>query len=301
MKLHTDVKKSATACVGVAALATALIAGCGGGGGSAYGGPPAIGGNPSPSASASHAPSPSPSPSPSPTPQLLGTLNTFSSGTYPTYTGAAAASMSVVFSCGCTGQAGTGATNAGGSFTIATTSTATPAAPSPTYTIVPSRNYLVVAEPANGKGPQAWQLEFAGKTTAANLALSGSSATGVPASSSQNDVFAEAGALYVYFNSSQSATAFDDWNFLSVAAWVNNLPTGANAQEQQLLNDIAAAGAAGKSLFPAAPGWNSGQPINSTIATDLTNVKTSHDALLPTPCPQASGGGGAECTGTPTP
>jgi hypothetical protein len=287
MQSHTDVKKLGQAALAAALVAAAIVAGCGGGGGGAYGGPgPGGGGNPSPT----------PPPSPSPTPMLQGTLNAFTGGTYAGgYNGSAAASDDVVFSCGCTGQAGTGTTDAGGDFSLSTTSTPTPAAPDPTYTIVPTRNYIVVAEPASGKGPQAWQLEFAGKTTGATLALGGSGAQ--PAASSVNDVYSEAGALYVFLNSTKGSTAFDDWNFNTVEAWVQHLKTSANASEKTFLNDIAAAGGTNSSLFPAAPGWNGSQPVNGKIDGDITTVAGSGDAMLPTPCP----GGTGTCTGTPAP
>jgi hypothetical protein len=282
MQSHTDVKKLGQAALAAALAAAAIAAGCGGGG-SAYGGPGG-GGNPTPT------------PTPSPTPMLQGALQAATGGTYAGgYTYSAAASDDVVFSCGCTGQAGTGGTDAGGNFTLSTTTTPTPAAPDPHYTIVPTRNYIVVAEPASGNGPQAWQLEFAGKTSGATLALGGNGAQ--MASSSVDDTYAEAGALYVFLNSTKGSTAFDDWNFNTVEAWVQHLKFSANPSEKTFLNDIAAAGGTNSSLFPAAPGWNGSQPINGKIDGDITTVAGSGDATLPTPCP----GGAGTCTGTPSP
>ncbi len=113
--------------------------------------------------------------------------------------------------------------------------------------------------------------------------------------STPSDVYSAAAALYVYANSPSGVTAFDEWNFNAVAAWLTQLHNAPNAQEMKLLNDIAAQSAAHNTLFPAAPSWNPAQPVNATIAGDLVAVKSSADAIKPTPCPSGA------CTGTPSP
>jgi hypothetical protein len=275
--------------VSAAALLTAtLIAGCGGGGGSTLPGP---GPRPSPSLS------PSPSPEPSPVLQAMGmqvaTGGTFSGG----FTYAPANAEDIVFTCGCFPQAGTSVTDANGAFTVTSPATPTPAG-SP-YVMVAGRNYVVVAEPPSGAGPQGWTLMFEGHTPATTLALGDSGS--VLASAATSDVFTTAAALYVYKKSAQCPasgcnTAFDDWNLNTVQAWVQHLEASPNNAERTMLNDIAAQSAANASLFPAAPLWNPVQPLNPTINADLNAVSGS-EASIPTPCP----GGPAGCTGTPTP
>jgi len=169
--------------------------------------------------------------------------------------------------------------------------------------LVAGRNYIVVAEPAGGAGPQGWTLLFAGKTPATSLGLGDSSA--VPASASMSDNYTTAAALYVYKKSSQCVlhscdTAFDDWNFNAVQAWVTHLTTGPiNSAERTLLNDIAAETVAAHSLFPGQkePSWNPSQPLNALMTSDLNAVAGSIDTSIPTPCPN----GPAFCTSTPTP
>ena len=255
-----------------AIVALSLLAACGGGGGSvSNGGGGGGGGNPSPT----------------PTAALTGNTQFATGGTFATgYTYSVGGSGDqVVFSCGCTAQAGTSTTGGGGSFTLVQNSPATPSAPNPTYTIVPGRNYLVVAQ---GAGSQAWSMQFAGKIPAHNLFLS---------ASNTNDVFTAAVSLYIYENSTSSATAFDVYNFNTLKSWYTHLTSSPNAAETKLLNDIASQSAAAQPLFPTAPGWDKSEPTNATIKADLGAVKTSGDPNLPTPCP----GGEGACTGTPTP
>jgi hypothetical protein len=295
------------AVIGAFLLAT-VVAACGGGGGGGTSSalpstgagtnnaPPAAGGTaaPPPTNTGFQSPPPlgsTPTPVPpgaTPGPALNGTMQLASGGTYPSYTEVAEAQNSnVVFSCGCTAQAGASLLMTGGTFSIPQTAPATPSAPQPTYTTVPGRNYLIVA--TNASSSESWALEFLGATPAHNLAL---------APNATSDVFTAAASLYVYFfAASATDTAFDGWNFNSVLAWVNHLRSsgGANAAEQQLLNDIAAAQAGGRTLYPAAPPWNLGASTNATIAADLNGVQASGDTALPTPCP------GGSCTGTPTP
>jgi len=256
------------------ALGTAtIIAACGGGGGGGGTLPP-----PNPS------PSPSLLPSPAASPQLSGSLQVASGGNVSPgpFTYSPAGGATVVFSCGCSTQAGTSTADGSGNFTLVVNSTPTPSVPNPTYTIVPGRNYLIVGS-VSGVG-EAWNLEFAGAIPAHNLALS-----------TPSDVYSAAAALYVYANSPSGVTAFDEWNFNAVAAWLTQLHNAPNAQEMKLLNDIAAQSAAHNTLFPAAPSWNPAQPVNATIAGDLVAVKSSADAIKPTPCPSGA------CTGTPSP
>jgi hypothetical protein len=194
----------------------------------------------------------------------------------------------VVFSCGCTAQAGTTNTDSSGSFTLVQDSTATPSAPNPMYTIAPGRNYIIIAQ---GAGAQAWTTQFAGKKPSRNLYLTGSNAS---------DIYTAAVSLYVFQNSTSSATAFDDWNFFNLQHWYTTLTSAPNAQEQTLLNDIVTQSVAAQPLYPSHPGWNASQPTNPKIAADLAAVKTSGDPTIPTPCP-TNNAGNALCTGTPTP
>ncbi|HLJ84291.1 MAG TPA: hypothetical protein VKT51_08995 [Candidatus Eremiobacteraceae bacterium] len=273
--------------VSAAAVLTAtLIAGCGGGGGSTLPGP---GPRPSPSLG------PSPSPVPSPVLQAMG-MQVATGGTYGGgFSYAPAANAGIVFSCGCFPQAGTSTADANGAFNVTSPAQPTPAG-SP-YVMVASRNYIVVAQAASGS--QGWTLMFEGHGPSTTLALGDSGA--VMASAAVSDVFTTAAALYVYKKSSQCPpsgcnTAFDDWNFNTVQAWVQHLEAAPNFAELTLLNDIAAQSSANSSLFPSAPLWNPGQATNATINADLNSV-TGSEASIPTPCP----GGPSGCTGTPTP
>ena len=269
-------------------VAAALVAGCGGGGGG-YVATPGGGGHPSPS------------PSPGPSAGIEGQLNVTTGGTYPgPWTTSAAANDTVIFTCGCSNQAGTTTTDASGNFAVVSPASPTPASPNPTYTIVPTRNYLVIAEPpATLAGPQAWTMIFAGSDPSRDLALGDAGA--VAASSGMSDVYTTAAALYVYkFSTQASNRAFDAWNFNTVQSWVQALVTSPTALDTTLLNDIASQSGGGHSLFPSMPGWNSAQPLNAgKINQDLRAIhdQSPPDPAVPTPCP----GGEGNCTGTPTP
>jgi hypothetical protein len=259
--------------VGSLIVTASLLAACSGGGGGGTINPGGGGG---------------PTPVPSPTAGLNGGVQVATGGTFASgFTYAAAGNTTLVFSCGCTAQAGTTTTDSSGQFTLVQNSQATPAAPNPTYTIVPGRNYILIAETTGG--PEAWTTQFAGKNPNRNHTLN---------SSSPSDVFTAAVSLYVFANSTATATAFDDWNFNSLVAYYNHLTASPNTQETKLLNDIAAQSALNKPLFPSKPGWDSSQTTNATISADLASVKTS-GAPVPTPCPTS--GGGSNCTGAPTP
>ena len=275
----------AGAVCAAAALSAVLIAGCGGGGGSTLPGP-------------GPRPSPSPSPSPVPSPVLMAqgmqvaTGGTFGGG----YTYGPAANANVVFTCGCFPQAGTAVANANGAFNVTSPAVPTPAG-SP-YVMVAGRNYVVIAQTAAGS--EGWTLMFEGHAAATTLGLG--DAGSVLAASATSDVFTTAAALYIYKKSTQCPpagcnTAFDDWNFNTIQAWVQHLEASPNFAETTLLNDIASQSAANNPLYPLAPGWNASQPLNATINTDLNVVAGSNDNSIPTPCP----GGPAGCTGTPTP
>jgi hypothetical protein len=216
------------------------------------------------------------------------------------FTYSAAANITAVFSCGCFPQAGIASTDATGHFSATSPATATPG-PAP-YVMVPTRDYIVIAEPASGSGPQGWTLFFAGNSPGTTLGLGDTGS--MLASASTSDVYTTAAALYVYKKSSQCGqttcgTAFDDWNFNAVQAWVTHLHAGPiNFAETTLLNDIASQSATSQSLFTKAPSWNPGQPLNSGVmSTDINAVAGSNDTTIPTPCP----GGPSGCTGTPTP
>ena len=258
-------------------IAVSAIAACGGGGGNGALNPPP--------------PPQSPPPSPVASPALNGTMQVATGGSYPTYTYGAAANAAVVFSCGCSAQAGTATTTNAGAFTLVANSTPTPSAPDPTYTIVPGRNYVVVAAAgAGGSAPEAWNIQFAGKSPARNLYLNGANTS---------DVYTAAVSLYVFLKSKPNVTAFDDWNFNTLTAWYNVLngttAPGPNGAEQTLLNDIEAQSVLNKTLYPSAPGWDAAHATNATIKADLTAVAGSGDAALPTPCPSTG------CTGAPSP
>jgi hypothetical protein len=289
------------------ASAVAACSGGGGGGGGSSALPSTGGGtnnnaapgNPAPNnPSATASPPPlgsTPTPVPpgaTPGPALQGTMQLATGGSAATgFTYAAETGGSqVVFSCGCTSQAGASLLDGKSTFDIPQSAPATPAAPNPTYTTVPGRNYVIVATASNHA--ESWALEFLGATPSHNLALS---------SNGISDVYTAAGTLYVYYYSAinNTDTAFDDWNFNTVSAWIGHMRTNANAAEAQLLNDIAAAQQSGATLYPSAPSWNLGMTPNGTIATDLGNVKNSGDATLPTPCPVVNST--AACTATPTP
>lgn len=253
-----------------ALITTALIAACGGGGGG--------GGTMNP-------PPPTNSPTPAASPGLTGTMQVATGGTVGSFTYGPAANATVVFSCGCSAQAGTATADGSGAFTLVANSTPTPSAPDPIYTIVPSRNYIVVA--TTGSGAEGWTTQLAGNNPTRNHYLDGNT----------SDVYTAAVSLYVFNNSPSGTTAFDDWNFNALSTWLTALKMTPNSAETTLLNDIAARSATNKTLYPGAPSWNPSQTTSTTIKNDLVAVKTSGDAAIPTPCP----GGQNGCTGTPTP
>jgi hypothetical protein len=206
----------------------------------------------------------------------------------------------IVFSCGCFPVAGTTPVLANGAFVVQSPATPTPAPGNSPYVMVATRNYIVVAQPPSGLGPQGWTLMFEGNTPATTLGL-GSSGS-VLSSAAISDVYTTAAALYVYKNSVECpptgcGTAFDDWNFNAVQGWLTSMKAAPNSSEITLLNDIAAQSALSASLFPKAPPWNPTESSNATISGDLKAVKLSGDLNLPTPCP----GGPSACTGTPAP
>jgi hypothetical protein len=224
------------------------------------------------------------SPTPTPVPGINDAMNVATGGVYPSYSYSTADNASVVFSCGCSGQAGTSTASGSGVVTLAADSSATPSAPSPTYTIVPSRNYIIVA--TTNSGAEAWDIQFAGRKPSHNLSLNGNFTS---------DVYTAAVALYVYGQSSIGSTAFDNWNFNTLKTWYGTLQNSPNTAEKSLLNDIASQSAASTTLYPESPGWDLGHATNSTIRSDIAAVKASIDSTKPTPCPSSG------CTQTPTP
>jgi hypothetical protein len=212
-----------------------------------------------------------------------------------TLNGAPLANAAVVFTCGCSAQAGEAQTDANGNFVIHATATAIPAQPEPTYTVVPGRNYVVAGFASNGG--QAWTMLFMGNSPATNLNLSLTPAIGA-------DGATAAAALYVYYMAQNgSDQSFDLWNYNTISTWTQHLRggTGLSANEAALLADTASAEQTSSSLYPDVPSWNP-QPsagVNARIRTDILAVHIDGmavDPLLPTPCPNAGG-----CTGTPTP
>jgi hypothetical protein len=259
-----------------------VLAACGSGGGGSSGNtvlPTGGGGNPTPSPHATTTPSPGHTASPTPTPGISGQMVARAS---------AIADARIVFTCGCSPQAGTATADSNGHYSFSLSSTAVPSSPSPTYTAVPGRNYMIIGAGASSH-TEAWTLAFLGHTPSHNLYLSPSNVT---------DEFTTAASLYVFYNSANNAESFDHWNFNTVASWTNSIRTsgGNNASEQKLIADILAAQQAGQTLFPTVPAWDlDGPGSNATIASDLHNVLHSGDPALPTPCPSTG------CTGAPTP
>jgi len=204
----------------------------------------------------------------------------------------------VVYSCGCSAQAGSVATDSGGNFLIPASAAATPSAPNPTYTLGPDRNYVVVGSRSSsaGSSTEAWTMDFVAQRSANNLSLNATN-TG-----NTSDAYTAAGTLYIYYFTQRNGSgdlAFDQWNFNQVLSWVNTLKSpSATTPEKNLITDITAAQQSNISLFPKPPTWNTTQPNpNAIIAADLRAVQSQvpTDPTLPTPCP-ASG-----CTGAPGP
>jgi len=181
--------------LGASIIATAtLLAACGGGGG---GGSTIPGGTtPTPVSSPGATPTPigsTPAPAATPTPGAQGQV---------TLAGNALAHALVVFTCGCSGEAGEIRSDASGNYTITASATAVPASSAP-YT-PPGHNLMVVGyEPATHG--QTWTMEFFGNTPAHDLNLSGTNGPNV------SDQYTTAAALYVYYETIQyySGTALD--------------------------------------------------------------------------------------------
>ncbi len=204
----------------------------------------------------------------------------------------------VVYSCGCSAQAGSVGTDSGGNFLIPASAAATPSAPNPTYTLGPDRNYLIVGShsPSAGSGTEAWTMDFVAQHSANNLSLNATN------SGNTSDAYTAAGTLYIYYFTQRNGAgdlAYEQWNFNQVLAWVNTLKSpSATAAEKNLITDITAAQQSNRSLFPKPPTWNTTQPNpNAIIAADLRAVQTQvpADPALPTPCPTSG------CTGAPGP
>jgi hypothetical protein len=216
-----------------------------------------------------------------------------------TVNGSVLANATVVFTCGCSQQAGETTTNASGNYAIGASATAIPGSPNPMYTTVPGRNYMIIGYASSGT--QTWTMEFLGNTPATDLNLSSSPKT---LSMNTSDQAGTAASLYIYYESqNDSDQSFDLWNFNMIAAWAQKLRSGSglSAHESSLLQDIASAQSSGKSLYPTVPVWNpqAGATTNAAILTDLQNIHTDGTAVdpaLPTPCPAAG-----SCSGAPTP
>jgi hypothetical protein len=255
------------------AVVAAMLAACGGGGSGGGGGNPGGGGPP---------PTSSPSSSPA---GATGTVSV---------NGSALANAKIVYTCGCSAQAGETTADANGNFTLSASATATPNAPDPTYTMVPGRNYIAIGANASTH-QEAWTMLFLGNSPSTNLYLGSGGAD-------TTDVATTATALYIFLKSqNNSDTAFDDWNFNQILAWSNELRSSPKtSQEQKLMTDVTAAENAGTPLFPTVPAWDPDPgSANATIASDIDAIAPSSDSNIPTPCPVS--GGSPSCTGTPTP
>ncbi len=255
-----------------------LLAACGGGGGGGGGSLPP---NNIPSGHPSATPSPTPTPSPSPS-ETPGGTGLMSAGT-------ALGNARIVYTCGCSSQAGSTTADGSGNYTMPMSSTAVPQNPTPTYTAVPGRNYMVIGAGASSH-TEAWTMLYLGNVPSHNLYLSPSNVT---------DQYTTAASLYIFYNSQNASDqSFDLWNFNTIASWTASLRTsgGNNAAEKKLISDVVTFQQAGTTLFPTAPQWDpDGPSTNATIVSDLQAVLHSGDAALPTPCPSSG------CTGTPTP
>ncbi|MGH7737416.1 MAG: hypothetical protein ACREMP_06065 [Candidatus Tyrphobacter sp.] len=253
-------------------VAVAALAACGGGssgGGGGGGGVP---------------PTSPPTSTPTNAPGASGTAS---------FNGTGLANASVVFTCGCSAQAGTATADGSGNFTLSASSNAVPPTPSPTYTMVPGRNYMVIA--ATSTHQEAWTILFLGSQPSHNLYMGSSGGD-------TTDVATTAAALYVFLNAqNESDTSFDDWNVNTIAAWAAELRSAPKtAQEQKLMTDITAAVSADTPLYPTIPDWdNDSGAANATIRGDVEAILPSSDAAIPTPCPIS--GGSPACTGAPTP
>lgn len=271
--------KSFKALAPLALAGLATLAACGGGGGGGTVTPPTGGGG-------GGGPKPTPTPVPTASPGGTGMASVL---------GNPLANAKVVFTCGCSSQAGTATTDASGNFALPASSNAVPAAPNPSYTLVSGRNYLVVAADTSAHR-EAWTMLFLGNTPSTNVYMGSGAAN-------TTDEFTAAASLYVFVNSpNNSDTSFDDWNFNTIAAWANALRSGKShtAAETKLISDIKAAQTAGTTLFPFAPGWDpEGNMTNATIRGDLAAITPASDPAVPTPCPVSNGT--PSCTGAPSP
>ncbi|MBV8148422.1 MAG: hypothetical protein JO092_04965 [Candidatus Eremiobacteraeota bacterium] len=205
----------------------------------------------------------------------------------------ALANSTLVFTCGCTGDAGKLTTDGQGNFTINGV-TGAPSVLSPGKNYVPSGHNLMIVGYANAPSrTQTWTMLFLGSTPSHNLSLG------------NNDVPTTAAALYVYYAASlinNSDKTFDNFNFNQVIAFTQHLRSGkADATETKFLSDVTAAQNANQSLFPVGASWNTAVSSDGTNATILADVqavaKDPADSTIPTPCP----GGPNTCSGAPTP
>lgn len=267
-----------------------FLAACGGGGGGSSTPPAPLPPSTGPTSPTS---APSSSASPAATPGASGTISA---------TGLSFANVPVIFTCGCSGEAGEVTTNAGGGYQITDSATPIPASPAP-YS-PPGHNILVVGY-ASGSSGQAWTMVYLGTTPAYNLNLS---STPSNLNANVTDTASTAAALYIYYEAAYSTQitgsdrTFDWFNFNQIATFAEHLRTSPSTDETKFLNDISTAQQAGSSLYPGfVPSWNpvASDKTNATITSDIQTVAndgTSVDATLPTPCPGADA-----CTGTPTP
>lgn len=254
-------------------LAGALAA-CGGGGSGGGGGGGGGGGVP-----------PTSPPTPTASPGASGTASV---------NGTALANANIVYSCGCSGQAGTTTADASGNFTLTASATAVPASPNPTYTMLPGRNYVIVGA-NSGTHAEAWTMFFLGNQPSHNVYMGSGGAD-------TTDTATTAAALYVFYNAqNQGDTAFDDWNFNTVAAWAAELRSSPKTTaEQKFMSDINAAEASGTPLYPVKPAWdNDVGAANATIISDIEAITPASDSAVPTPCPLNNGS--PSCTGAPNP
>lgn len=266
---------------------TALLAACGTG--SSGGGGGVTPGTPTPVPTGTATTPPTATPIPTATPALAGVL---------AIGGSTIANGQVVFSCGCSAQAGLIATDGSGNYLVGPTATAIPASPNPMYTTVPGRNYMVIGFSPTTHA-QAWMMQYLGSTPAHNKDLSPS------------DAAAAAASTYIFYESgNNSDTSFDGWNFLSIQAWATHLRAGSGltTNESKFLSDVTTTqtmSGPAASLYPTVPVWNPDKISgvqNTTIQNDIKAVHndgTALDPLLPTPCPL--NGNVPACTGTPTP
>lgn len=259
----------------------ALLAACGGGGGGGGTTPPVGGGStPNPPVG-----TPTPIATSTPTPSVTGTI---------AISGTALANATLIFTCGCNGDAGKLTTDASGGYTI--TGSAPSVTGTGTYTAT-GHNLMIVGYAPSGT--QAWTMQFLGSTPAHNLNLG----------SATSDTADAAAALYVDYSAATQLPAgttdqtFDWFNFNTIAAFAAHLRTAPTANEQNLLTTIAREQAAGHTLYPgaSAPKWdpNGSKTTNAAITSAIKAVQAdglSADSTLPTPCPAAN-----QCTGAPTP